>query len=162
MRKLTSLAVASVCWCWPAGWRLVAEEQASPRVEWEQQVYAGFGKAVKDKKLLVVYFRKDFCETCKGPCKHYAAPIDGILRGKEVAALADKAVWVWQTEGVDDAKKNADRLFNDLKLDRYPSVVVLEVSDDAIQERGRIIGQPWQDEEFLKRLRSLLTQDGGK
>ncbi len=159
MRKLTSLAVASVL-VLAGGMALVAEEKASPRVEWNQQVYAGYGKAVKEKKLLVVYFRKDFCETCKGPCKH-CAPIDGLLRGKEVGALADKAIWVWQTEGVDDEKKNANRLFNDLKLDRYPSVVVLEVSDDAIQERGRIIGAV-ADEEFLKRLRSLLTQEGGK
>src|SRR4051794_21852086 len=98
-----------------------AAENETPRVRWDDKVFPAFEKALTEKKLLVVYFRNDFCAKCEGPCKHCAV-IDAIVRGKEVGTLADRAVWVWQTVGQDDAKKNVEKLMKELNITGVPAV----------------------------------------
>ena len=151
------LAVLSVAGL-VGGWRLAAEEQPQ-RIAWEVKVFQGFSRACEKKKPLVVYFRLDYCENCKGPCKH-CEPVDVILKGKDAAALADKAVWVWQSHGQDDDKGNVAKLMKELKIERFPVLVVLEADATALKERGRIVGSR-KPEEYLRELNNLLGEQTG-
>jgi hypothetical protein len=135
-----------------------ADTAATPGIQWEQHVFTGFQKALKEKKLMVVYFRQDFCEQCKGPCKH-CAKIDAIMRGEQIAAMADRAIWVWQTHGNDDAQKNVEKLRKELGIDRFPTVVVLEVSTVELKEINRVVGV-FPEEEFLRLFLPLLQGPG--
>ncbi len=131
-----------------------ADPAPAPRIEWEGKVNAGYERAVKEKKLLVVYFRKDYCEVSKGPCRH-CTPIDTVLGGVGAGRLAGKAVWVWQSLGADDEKGNGAQLMKDLKIEAVPVLVVLEVARDKLTEVGRVTGK-FDEATYLQKLRPLL------
>lgn len=128
-------------------------EPAGRKIEWKTNVVAGYQLAVKEKKLLVVYFRHDYCESCMGPCKH-CKPIDDIVKGTAAGALADRAVWVWTALDKEKGEVLA-RLMQELEVKSVPTVVVLEVSADSIKERGRVVGK-LDPEKFLGQLKPLL------
>lgn len=126
----------------------------APRIEWEGKVAAGYERAVKEKKFLVVYFRKDYCENSKGPCKH-CTPIDAVLSGAGAGGFAGKAVWVWQSLGTDDDKGNVAMLLKELKIEAVPVLVVLDASRDKLTEVGRVTGK-FDEATYLQKLRTLL------
>jgi thioredoxin-related protein len=160
MKKLIGLAVlAAVFAGFFAAGTTRADAPAAKGIKWETRVFTGFQTAVKEKKLMVVYFRQDECGTCKGKCKH-CSDVDEILRGPIGAAYADKAVWVWQNVGEDDANKNVSRLMEQLSVKSVPTVVLLEVTPTAINEKGRITGR-YKAEDYRKHLKTLFAGNDG-
>ena len=84
MKTALSMAALGLVLVGAAG--RAADPGATARIAWEGQVFPAFEKAVKEKKYLAVYFHKDFCDACQGPC-HHCGPVSDILCGEAAGAL---------------------------------------------------------------------------
>lgn len=109
------------------------KEEHKP-IEFSNRLFDSWQKAVAEKKPLVVEFSQEGCGWCKKLDEE-------TMSSSEVAAHKDKAVWVRLDPTKDeDDKGNVAQLAQDLKIDRFPTTVVLNVTETAINEAGRIIG----------------------
>ena len=134
-----------------------AEEPKTKGLPWQTGLYQGFQQACREKKLLVVYFMQEQCESCKGRCKHCAA-MDVSLRSERLAFLEDRGVFVWQDCNKDDNHQNVAHVIKDLGIDRLPTVVVIDVSDRELPvEVGRIQGY-FPAEKVVDQLTRLINR----
>jgi thioredoxin-related protein len=128
--------------------------QAKP-IEFSNALYDSFLKASKEGKPLIVEFSQESCGWCKKLNEE-------TLKSPEVTALGDKAVWVRVDPMKDeDDKGNVRQLQADLKVDKFPTVVVLDVTPQGIRERGRIVGY-FKPADFSNNLKQLLPPAGSQ
>lgn len=117
----------------PSQGRPTPQPASAAKIQWRTALYGAFEEALQVKKPLVVYFYQRACQWCDrieaGP---FASP--------EVNALGDKAVFARIDYEQDDQHKNVSKMVQSLRIDRFPTVVLLDVWPDAIMERGRVVG----------------------
>lgn len=116
-------------------------------IPWFQEVLLAYQRAVETQKLLVIYFEFDECDYCR---KLEAE----VLRSPEMAVFANRAVFAVASPLKD---KIAESLRSSLKVEDYPSVVVLEARPDVIVEKSRIIGY-FERQKFLAKFEECLRQ----
>jgi len=123
--------------------------------EWSNELYNGFLKASAAKSPLIVMFTQSPC----GWCVVLATTIDADPRLRPLHA---KAVLVAVDPARDeDDKGNVLQLQKDLKVTKFPTVVVLDVAPNGMRERGRIVGA-FPANEFLSNLAQLLPPDAAR
>ena len=128
--------------------RQTASLLAAKKVQWHNNLYSAYSQALRENKPLVAYFYFYDCGFCK-------KLENGPLSSKEINSLADKAVFVRVNIHMDDAQKNVSKLIQQLQLERYPSVAVMNVYKDKLTERGRIIGL-FETSEYYFNLTQIL------
>ncbi len=121
---------------------------ADPQIAWSRNLYESFVESTRSGKPLVVYFTATDCGFCKQLER-------GVFNEPEMAVLAGQAEFVWADTQDEDDKGNYAQLRRDLKIDKLPSVVVIETSSEHIQEMGRIVGY-FPLEEFISNLQQIL------
>ena len=127
------------------------QEVAPPKaIEWSEQLFDSYQKALETGKPLVVEFSTDWCEHCK-------RLNEGPLASAEVRKYADRAVFARIDPEKDDANHNVSNMVNSLGIDRYPTTVVLNVKADSLQEVGRIVGY-YDTPKFVEQLAKLLPE----
>ena len=119
-------------------------------IGWSNRLYASFEEALAADKLLGVLFTEDQCAWC-------IKLADVINTDSRFEAFKNAIVFVAVDPYVDeDDKGNAGRLQTDLAADRRPTLVLLEVSADALVERGRIVGY-FPADAFIANLGTLVV-----
>ncbi len=133
---------------------LLAEVPAASKVTWIRNLYDGIQQAKAEKKPLIVLFTLRGCEWCD---KLDRDAIDT----KDFQALADRAVFVRAESTDEDNYGNYAQLKKDLKIERFPVAVILDVQPDRIHDAGRILGF-FERDEFIGHINKLLKawQDG--
>ena len=107
---------------------------AVPKIHWSNLLYRGFESAVRQRKPLIVYFYQRECHYCQRTQRE-------VFPSAKINSLAETAVFVAvDTLRDEDDKGNVARLQRDLRADRIPTLVVLDVGPGWITERGRIVG----------------------
>lgn len=146
----TSLIAAVIMTtCQPAF--LAAGGPAGGKVVWQRTLYAGFLQAQKEKRPLVVLFTypaKNKCEWCD-------KLDDEVIDTIELQSLATRAVFVRVSSADEDTKGNYAQLLTDLKIERVPTTVVLDVTETSIVESGRVVGF-FKRPEFVDHLNKVL------
>lgn len=136
----------------PTDFIVPAEVEPLKAISFSNKLFDGFHQAVRENKPLIVEFSQASCDWCKKLDQE-------TMTSPEVRAFADKAVWVRVDPRRDeDDKGNVGQLQKDLKIDRFPTTVVLDVSSNSIVERGRIIGY-FEPQDFANNLRQILPKD---
>lgn len=121
-------------------------------IEFSNRLFDCWQKAVKENKPLIVEFSQESCGWCKKLNEE-------TLKSPEVTAYKDKAVWCRLDPIKDeDDKGNVAQLQNDLKVDRFPTTVVLRVGENSINELGRIIGF-FNAPDFSNNLKQILPSN---
>lgn len=142
----TTLLLTLTCLAITLAGELGAAEEA--QINWSQNLYEAFLQANESHKPLVVYFTQDPCSFCRQLER-------GVLNEPELLPFAKEALFVWANSKDEDNKGNYAQLRRDLKIDKYPMVVVLQTSPEGIREMGRIVGY-FPLEDFVSHLRTIL------
>ncbi|HET9395459.1 MAG TPA: thioredoxin fold domain-containing protein [Nitrospiraceae bacterium] len=119
-----------------------------PPIKWRRNLYEAFLEANDSKKPLIVYFTQDNCKFCSQLER-------GVFNEPELKGFANEAVFVWANSKDEDDKGNYGQLRRDLRIDKFPSVVVLQTSPQGIREMGRIVGY-FSLEDFVSHMREIL------
>jgi thiol-disulfide isomerase/thioredoxin len=126
------------------------KEIAPKSIEWSEQLFDSYQKALETGKPLLVEFSTEWCEHCK-------RLNEGPLASAEVKKYADRAIFARIDPEKDDANHNVSNMVNSLGIDRYPTTVVLKVKSDSLQEVGRIVGY-YDTPKFVEQLAKLLPE----
>ena len=130
---------------------LTADEPVVDKVTWQRNLYAGWKQAGKEKRPLVVLFTlpaEDDCSWCQKLDQE-------VLDTLEFHQFAGRAVFVRAVSTDEDDKGNYAQLKSDLDIKRYPTIVVLDATEERIIESGRVIGF-FESDEYVKHLHTLL------
>jgi Thioredoxin-like domain len=110
-----------------------------PPAGWSPTLFEGFTRAIEDHKLLVVLFTERDCPWC--------ARLEGvILADDRFAKLQAQAVFAFAEPGNEDIKGNNAKIMRDLGIERVPTLVLLDVKTDRIDELVRVTGFKSADE----------------
>ena len=110
-----------------------------PPAGWSTTLFDGFSRAIADHKLLVVLFADRDCPWC--------ARLEGvILADDRFARLQSQAVFAIAEPANEDIKGNNAKIMRELAIDRYPTLVLLDVKTDRIDELVRVTGFKSADE----------------
>lgn len=138
-------------------WRDLTQQ---PReIQWKTDLYNAYKEATTSGKPLVVEFSTEWCKYCQ-------LLNDTTLKSNEVKDYSGKAVWARVDAEKDDANHNVSSMLKALGVDRYPTVVVLDVSkkdangNPQITEVGRIVGY-YDGQKFAKKLSELMPAGKG-
>jgi len=102
-------------------------------IPWMDNLVAAYKKSIEEQKPLVAYFHFKGCRWCA------KLELD-VMEKPEFAAMADKAVWVKVDSEQDDDKKNVSRMIEQLKIQSYPILSVLDCKPDKIEELVQVTG----------------------
>lgn len=102
-------------------------------IPWMDNLVAAYKKSMDEQKPLVAYFHFKGCRWCA------KLELD-VMEKPEFAAMADKAVWVKVDSEQDDDKKNVSRMIEQLKIQSYPILSVLDCKPDKIEELVQVTG----------------------
>jgi hypothetical protein len=116
------------------------------RIRWQVAPYGAYQEALLAAKPLIVLFDTPGGAWC-------AKLASGALASSEVNALFDRAAFLRVSSLSTD--KNAVKLRTELGIERYPTLVVLDVASDKIVERSRITGY-FDTKEYHYKLMSIL------
>lgn len=129
----------------------IRDNHSKPQ-EWSKDLFASYKQAIAENKPLVVEFSQESCAWCVKLNK------DTMNSDQVKYAVQDAVRCRIDPEKDDDAKHNIQQLQRDLGVDRYPTTLVLDVSKNSIQERGRIVGY-FEPNEYSKRLNNLMQPE---
>jgi hypothetical protein len=119
-------------------------------IVWGIGLAAGAQQAHWERKPLVVFIYQEKMPPCDQMME--------TLMDERLDELADRAVFVWQDAFQDDTMGNVSNLIKLFKIDRVPTVIVLDIIDvGVIREVGRVVGVCSADE-ALQRLQPLLEK----
>lgn len=120
-------------------------------IEFTNRLFDAYERAVAEKKPLIVEFSQESCKWCKRLNQE-------TLDSPELRKYRDKGIWVRVDPMKDeDDKGNVAQLQKDLKIERFPAVVVLEVTPTTTRELGRIIGF-FEAKDFANNLEQILPK----
>jgi hypothetical protein len=125
------------------------ENEPPGGIVWRIGLYQGFKQACREKKPLVVFIYQEKCPSCD--------KMMATLTDQHLGVVADRATFIWQDADREDTKGNVGTLIKDLRIDRVPVVVVLDVTEQKVEEVGRVLGY-YPPEETLRRLQPLLDK----
>jgi thioredoxin-related protein len=121
-------------------------------IEFTNQLFNAYQRAVAENKPLVVEFSQDNCNHCEKLNKE-------TFRSDEMKELSDKAIWVRVDPTKDeDQHGNVTELAKELGVDRYPTTVVLDAKADSMRELGRIVGY-FPGKQFSENMKQILPKD---
>jgi hypothetical protein len=121
----------------------------SPSIRWQSGLTAATEQAINERKPLVVFLIASTGE----PSRKLAAV---LAQGPEVNGLADQGVFLWlDVAGAAPAQAVA-RMLAQLKIERYPTIVVFDCRPAARTERQRIAGD-LSDADLAAQLRPILA-----
>jgi thioredoxin-related protein len=104
-----------------------------PPLGWSPTVFHGFARAVTAHKRLIVMFEEKSCTWC--------TRLEGaILSDPRFIQMQGRVVFAVADLSADDEKANNKKMFNDLKVERYPTLVLLDASVNNLQELTRLVG----------------------
>lgn len=110
---------------------LVGLPAQNTSISWSTDMAASYRKALAENKPMVVLFTRADGENCR---RLEAGP----LVSTEINSLAGQAIWVRANSAAPDA--HAQKMMNELKLQRVPYLTVLDVGTAQINERGAVEG----------------------
>jgi len=114
-------------------------------IEWASSLKDGLAQAQREGKPLVCVFEEDNCAWCK--------KFDQELTKPAAAELGQDAIFVHLSPSKD---QGAFTLANNLGIDSYPTVSVLDVNGSNINERSRMTGFMTADQ-FAAQYRRTAT-----
>lgn len=127
------------------------QEIVQPKaIEWSEQLFDSYQRALETGKPLLVEFSTEWCEHCK-------RLNEGPLASAEMKKFAERAIFARIDPEKDDENHNVSNMVNSLGIDRYPTTVVLNVKADSLQEVGRIVGY-YDTPKFVEQLAKLLPE----
>jgi thiol-disulfide isomerase/thioredoxin len=121
--------VMNSCMVSPQESTLSAPEKLK-QIDWCKDLTEGIERAKASGKPLVVEFTSDWCAYCKS-FENF------ILPNEKVQSFANDAVFV---EARPDSDAMAKHAATALKVDLYPTIIILDAVDGQLRERGRIVG----------------------
>lgn len=120
-------------------------------IEFTNELYHAYQKAVDEKKPLIVAFTQDNCPYCDKLNKE-------TFRSNDLKEYASKGIWVKVNPAKDeDDKGNVAGLAKELGIDRYPTTVIIEAKADSMKELGRMVGY-FPPKEFAENLKQIMPK----
>jgi len=140
IRATVFVALFGVAW--------TSSHAADAKIEWIRNVYGGVEKSMKEEKPLVVLFMAAGTEFCRKLDRD-------VLDQPEMHALAGRAIFVWAENTDEDQHGNYAQLKKDLKIERFPVLVVLKTAPDEMEEIGRVVGY-FPAEQYVAHVKTML------
>lgn len=128
--------------------RLDSTNNASPekKIEWAENLSDAFRKAQSENKPMVLMFGADWCNAC-------SKLKDTVISSKEFNAYNDRAVFVHANPDKDDRFGNIKQKMQELGIDSFPTMVILEVP--SMVERARVTGR-WDKEIYMHKMQEAF------
>ncbi|MBY0547909.1 MAG: thioredoxin family protein [Candidatus Obscuribacterales bacterium] len=115
---------------------------AEKKIEWAENLSDAFRKAQSENKPMVLMFGADWCTAC-------TKLKDTVVNSKEFNAYGDRAVFVHANPDKDDRFGNIKQKMQELGIDSFPTMVILEVP--SMVERARVTGR-WDKEIYMHKV----------
>lgn len=123
-----------------------------PQIPWvENDLYAAYSQAVKERKPLVITFYADWCNYCKAMERE-------AFVNPEFRKFAQEAVFLKLNVEKDDQYQNTKQLMNRLQIKEFPAMAIMQVDGDNPGVIGRIIGYH-SGSQFVNVFRQVMPKD---
>ena len=131
----TQAGPASVAYVWPPE-------------GWSPTSFHGYSRALQAGKPLIVLVQEKNCLWC--------SRLEGVLLSDpRFVQMQSRAVFALSELATDDEKGNNRKLMADLQVDRFPTLLLLEVRSNEIKELTRIVGF-FPADQIIGRLESFM------
>lgn len=124
--------------------KLDSTNNATPekKIEWAANLSDAFNKARTENKPMVLMFGADWCTSCQ-------KLKETVLNSSEFNGYGDRAVFVHANPDKDDRFGNIKQKMQELGIDSFPTMVILEVP--SMVERARVTGR-WDKDIYMHKM----------